>query len=76
MRTKDKNKVVTIVPPNISFKESDISSHSSFWHNMDAEDEKSNESYDFANEEKLRLEEMQKNRDISQSISRRLFDSN
>ena len=75
MRTKDKNKVVNVVP-NISFKESEMSSHSSFWHNMDAEDEKSNESYDYAKEEKLRLEETKKNREIHRSMSIHFFNSN
>ena len=43
---------------------------------MDAEDEKSNESYDYAKEEKLRLEETKKNREIHRSMSIHFFNSN
>ena len=49
--------------PDISLKDSEMSSHSSFWHNMEAEDAKSNESYDFTIEEKLRELTMKKNRE-------------
>ena len=60
--TKDQNKRLTVMP-DISLKDSEMSSHSSFWHNMEAEDAKSNESYDFTIEEKLRELTMKKNRE-------------